>query len=40
MQYINIDEGKLHIVFGITDKDQIKLLHFSAAEFDESALCK
>ncbi|MDE6420136.1 MAG: alpha-galactosidase, partial [Lachnospiraceae bacterium] len=40
MQYINIDEGKLHIVFGITDKDQIKLLHFSAAEFDESTLCK
>lgn len=40
MQYMKINEGKLHIVFGITEKKQIKLLHFSAAEFDENRLCK
>lgn len=40
MQYIKINEGKLNIVFGITEKKQIKLLHFSAAEFDENRLCK
>ncbi len=39
MQYRKIDEGALHIVFGITEKNQIKLLHFSAAEFDEGRLC-
>lgn len=40
MQFIHVDEGKLHIVFGITEKNQIKLLHFSAVEFDEKKLCK
>ena len=40
MEYIRIDENKLHIVFGITDENQLKLLHFSKAEFDEQNLCK
>lgn len=35
MKYIKINENGIHIVFGITDKNQIKLLHFSKAEFDE-----
>lgn len=29
MKYIKINENGIHIVFGITDKNQIKLLHFS-----------
>ena len=40
MDYIRINENELHIVFGITDKNQIKLLHFSKAEFCEDDLCK
>ncbi len=36
MEYIRINEGKLHIVFGITEDRLLKLLHISAAEFDES----
>ena len=27
MKYIKINENGIHIVFGITDKNQIKLLH-------------
>ena len=35
MQRININENKLNIVLEITDKIQVKLLHFSALPFDE-----
>ena len=34
MKYIKINENGIHIVFGITDKNQIKFLHFSKAEFE------
>lgn len=40
MKYIKINENGIHIVFGITDKNQIKLLHFSKVEFDENDICK
>ncbi len=40
MQYIKLQENGIHIVFGITKKNQIKLLHFSHAPFDEEELCK
>ena len=40
MKYINITENGIHIVFGITDKNQLKLLHFSKAEFCEDDICK
>lgn len=39
MEYIRINENGIHIVFGITDKNQIKLLHFSKAEFSEDDIC-
>lgn len=39
MEYIQINENKIHIVFGITEEKQLKLLHFSAAEFNEKNLC-
>ncbi len=39
MEYIKINEGNLHIVFGITDDKLLKLFHFSKSEFDESNLC-
>ncbi len=29
MEYIRIQENGIHIVFGITEKRQLKLLHFS-----------
>ena len=40
MEYIKIKENGINIVFGITQKNQIKLLHFSKAEFDKEDLCK
>ena len=40
MKYIKINENGIHIVFGITDRNQIKLLHFSKAEFCEEDICK
>ena len=40
MEYIRITENGIHIVFGITEKNQLKLLHFSHAEFREKNLCK
>ena len=40
MKYINITENGIHIVFGITDKNQLKLLHFSKVEFCEDDICK
>ena len=40
MKYIKINENGIHIVFEITDKNQIKLLHFSKVEFDENDICK
>ena len=40
MEYIKITENGIHIVFGITEKNQLKLLHFSSVEFHEEDLCK
>ena len=40
MEYIKIYENGINIVFGITEKNQLKLLHFSSAEFNEADLCK
>ena len=40
MKYIEIKENGINIVFGITEKNQIKLLHFSKADFCESDICK
>ena len=40
MKYIKINENGIHIVFGITDRNQIKLLHFSKADFCEEDICK
>ncbi len=36
MELIKINEGSLHIVFGITEEKHLKLLHFSKAEYDPS----
>ncbi|MCM1497688.1 MAG: alpha-galactosidase [Clostridium sp.] len=38
MEEIRIDENGMHLVFRITDDNQLKLLHFSAAEFDEKKI--
>jgi alpha-galactosidase len=40
LKQIKIDENGIHIVFGITDNDQIKLLHFSHAGFCENDITK
>ncbi len=40
MQYKKITENGINIVFGITDDDKIKLLHFSHAEFNKDDLCR
>ena len=40
MEYINIVENGIHIVFGVTEKRQLKLLHFSKNAFREEDLCK
>lgn len=40
MEFIKISENGIHIVFGITEKKQLKLLHFSAVEFHEDDLCR
>lgn len=40
MEYIRVCENGIHIVFGITEKKQLKLLHFSRNEFKEEDLCK
>lgn len=40
MEYIRVYENGIHIVFGITEKKQLKLLHFSKNEFCETDLCK
>lgn len=40
MEYINIHENGIYLVFGITEEKQLKLLHFSAAPFCEDDLCK
>ncbi|RAZ93949.1 alpha-galactosidase, partial [Klebsiella oxytoca] len=40
MEYIKVQENGINIVFGITDKNQLKLLHFSKNEFCEGDLCK
>ncbi len=39
MKYITIEENGIHIVFGITEKNQIKLLHFSHLAFSEQDIC-
>ncbi len=40
MEYIKINENGIYMVLGITQKKQLKLLHFSKAEFREADLCK
>nr|MCR5234351.1 alpha-galactosidase [Lachnospiraceae bacterium] len=40
MKYKKIYENGINIVFGITEKNQLKLLHFSGAEFNEADICK
>ena len=40
MEYIKVQENGINIVFGITGKRQLKLLHFSRNAFCEEALCK
>ncbi|MGN1147792.1 MAG: glycoside hydrolase family 36 protein [Lachnospiraceae bacterium] len=40
MEYMKLQENGIHIVFGITEKKQLKLLHFSSAEFHEEDICK
>lgn len=40
MEYMKINENGIHLVFGITERKQLKLLHFSKAEFCEGDLCK
>lgn len=40
MEYINIHENGIYMVFGITEKKQLKLLHFSAKPFCEDDLCR
>ena len=40
MEYIKISENGINIIFVITDKNQIKLLHFSKAPFCEEDICK
>lgn len=39
-EYIKIQENGVHIVFGITVKEQLKLLHFSHVPFTESDIAK
>lgn len=36
MKRININENKINIVFDIEDNGQIKLMHFSALQFNEN----
>lgn len=38
MELIKIEENGLHLVFGITKENAVKLLHFSALPFDEGTL--
>lgn len=40
MKYIKVQENGINIVFGITKKEQLKLLHFSKNEFCEDDLGK
>lgn len=40
MEYINIEENGIYIVFGITEKRQLKLLHFSHIPFREDDVAK
>lgn len=37
-QLIPIEENGIHMLLGVTKKDQLKLLHFSSAAFDEESL--
>ena len=36
MERINVFENGIYMTLEITDKDQLKLLHFGAEPFDES----
>lgn len=40
MKYIYIEENGIHMVLGITKRNQLKLLHFSHAEFKKENLCR
>ena len=35
-EYLKFAEGKLHLVFGITGKNRIRLMHFGAVPYEES----
>ena len=38
MERINVFENGIYMTLEITDKDQLKLLHFGAEPFDESKI--
>ena len=38
MKRMEIDENGIHMVFELTDRDQIKLLHFSSLPFDDKTI--
>ena len=40
MEYINIVENGIHIVFGVTEKRQLKLLHFQRMRFGRRTCVK
>ena len=39
MKLIQVQENGIYIVFGITEENQLKLLHFSHVPFDEATVC-
>ena len=38
MRRINVDENGLHLVFEITDQNEVKFLHFSQLPFQEELI--
>ncbi|MBQ8970109.1 MAG: alpha-galactosidase, partial [Lachnospiraceae bacterium] len=38
MEYIRIEENGINIVFGVTEDERLKFLHFSSAAFEEKNL--
>ncbi len=39
MEYRAYEENGIHLVFGVTEDRRVKLVHFSAAPFEEQCLC-
>ena len=39
-ELICYDVNGIHIVFGVTEENQLKLFHFSHAPFDAENLCR